>query len=143
MNPDLEVPELQMEPEPREGFGQGFGHRLGNISISAPATPPESPGLPTIQMKGDAPNIQCKLTPEQVKHANRIRKARGLPLLPVEQAGKLNNIEEAIGHSTANQPPANQPPANQPPANQSVANQPVASQRNKIFLRINSHRKFY
>ncbi|MBD2542506.1 hypothetical protein [Planktothricoides raciborskii] len=128
MNPDLEVPELQMEPEPREGFGQGFGHRLGNISISAPATPPESPGLPTIQMKGDAPNIQCKLTPEQVKHANRIRKARGLPLLPVEQAGKLNNIEEAIGHSTANQPPANQPPANQPPANQSVANQPVASQ---------------
>jgi hypothetical protein len=37
MNPDLEVPELQMEPEPREGFGQGFGHSLGDISISAPS----------------------------------------------------------------------------------------------------------
>jgi hypothetical protein len=128
MSPDLEVPELQMEPEPREGFGQGFGHSLGNISISAPSTPPESPGLPTIQMKGDAPNIQCKLTPEQVKDANRIRKARGLPLLPVKQARKLNSIEAAIGHSTANKSPANQSPANQSPANQSVANQPTEEQ---------------
>jgi len=52
MNPDLEVPELQMEPEPREGFGQGFGHSLGNISISSPSTPSESPEVSPIQMKG-------------------------------------------------------------------------------------------
>jgi hypothetical protein len=52
MNPGLDAPEVQMEPEPREGFGQGFGHSLGNVSISSPATPPESPGLSPIQMKG-------------------------------------------------------------------------------------------
>ncbi|MEB3885549.1 DUF4157 domain-containing protein [Lyngbya sp. CCY1209] len=47
------------------------------------------------------PIIQRKLSKEQIKHANRIRKARGLPLLSVKETKKLKTIEEAIGTPVA------------------------------------------
>jgi hypothetical protein len=62
-----------------------------------------------ITQQSSIPIIQRKLTPDQIKHANRIRKARGLDLLPIEAAQQLNSVEEA----TEPTPAANEPVANQ------------------------------
>lgn len=62
-----------------------------------------------ITQQSSIPIIQRQLTPDQIKHANRIRKARKLDLLPIEAAQQLNSVEEA----TQPAPAANQPVANQ------------------------------
>ncbi|VXD24516.1 hypothetical protein [Planktothrix paucivesiculata] len=68
-----------------------------------------------ITQQSSIPIIQRKLSPDQIKHANRIRKARGLDLLPIEAAKQLNNVEEATGPApAANQPVANQQPTQTP-----------------------------
>ncbi|WP_254565429.1 DUF4157 domain-containing protein [Oscillatoria sp. HE19RPO] len=61
-----------------------------------------------VQQKS-SPSIQCKLTPEQIKHANRIRKARGLKLLPVEDVEQFNTVDEAIDLDSAANPQAANP----------------------------------
>lgn len=197
LNPDLESPDLQTEPEP----GAGFEFNLANIPISAPTSPPEESDLSQVQTKGltigapgdkyeqeadnvarkvvseinqapqtqgqpeaeteeviqpklapypflrrksdiqreeniaheltpvvqqsGAVNIQCKLTPDQIKHANRIRKARGLPLLPVEQAQTVNNTEEAVPDATVENESTEQQNSieNQPSHQESIESQ--------------------
>jgi hypothetical protein len=71
-----------------------------------------------VQQSGSS-RIQCKLTPDQIQHANRIRKARGLKLLPVEQAQVLNTVEEASAAVPASAPQS--APAASAPSPQSDA----------------------
>lgn len=77
--------------------------------------------IPIIQRKLTN-RTRSKLTPDQIKHANRIRKAQGLALLPLKAAQQLNlnNVEEAIESA----PVANQPVANQPVPSQQIAQAP-------------------
>lgn len=79
---------------------------------------------PVVQQSGAA-SIQCKLTPEQIKHANRIRKARGLPLLSVEQAQTVNNLEQAVPDATVENEPTEQQNSieNEPSPQQSIESQ--------------------
>lgn len=72
--------------------------------------------LTSVVPDNTTPVVQCKLTPDQIKHANRIRKARGLPLLPVEDVQQFNNVEEAIGLNSAPAPEAANPEAANPQA---------------------------
>ncbi|MCT7983115.1 DUF4157 domain-containing protein [Laspinema sp. A4] len=61
-----------------------------------------------VQQSGSS-TIQRDLTPDQIKHANRIRQARGLRLLPVEEAQVLNPVEEASAAVPESAPAASAP----------------------------------
>jgi predicted RNA-binding protein Jag len=218
LNPDLESPDLQAEPEP----GAGFEFNLANIPISAPTAtaeeanpsqiqtkgltigapgdkyeqeadavarkvvseinqPPQTQGqaeaeteeviqpklapspflrrksdiqreeniaheiaqelTPVVQQSGAA-NIQCKLTPDQIKHANRIRKARGLPLLPVEQAQTANNIEEAVPDVTVENEPIEQLEQQNSIENEPSHQQSIESQLLNGIISIEELREF-
>ena len=51
--------------------------------------------IPIQQGSNENVTIQRKLSPDQIKHANRIRTARGLPLIQEEDAEQIDNVEEA------------------------------------------------
>jgi hypothetical protein len=51
--------------------------------------------IPIQQGSNENVTIQRKLSPDQIKHANRIRRARGLPLIREEDTEQINNVEEA------------------------------------------------
>ncbi|HEY9867011.1 MAG TPA: hypothetical protein V6D21_22750, partial [Candidatus Obscuribacterales bacterium] len=68
----------------------------GGAEAAAPRIQPKFFAHPeNITQQSNIPTIQRQLTPDQIKHANRIRKARGLEPLPLEVAKQLNNVEEA------------------------------------------------
>jgi hypothetical protein len=69
----------------------GLTHSFGNLEIQ-PVT--KTVVQPQVQMKGESQ--PTKMTPEQIKDANRIRKARGLPLVQSPQPSIPQNQKSTV-----------------------------------------------